>query len=270
MKNLFPSLLTITLTGLLLLGGMPSRSPSVWWTASAVNGEEKQSTSSTRGDSNSKKDPAPTAPYVKLPATKTAKPSRYFCIKPDTNCTQVKWIIPSGLDKLDPEIPIKDQNVAVLIGDTGTYIVQCYGALGDQASDIASCTVTIGTTPPTPPGPSPDSGNDLTAGFQSAYNQDKDSDKATSLEFLQGVYSGLASQAASWTDVHTNGDALNKIKSVVSAPTVGLSGTQVVNLRKAIAAEMVKVFGSDSTTAIVLATLASELNHIAVGLKGVK
>lgn len=269
MKKLFPSLLTVTLSGLLLLGGISNRSPSVWTTQSTVNGEEKQSTSSAKDDRNSKKDPAPTAPYVKLPATKTAKPNRYFCIKPDTNCLQVKWIVPSGLDKLDPEIPIKDQNVAVLIGDSGTYVVQCYGALGDQASDIASCTVTIGNPPPTP-GPSPDSGNDLTAGFQNAYNQDKDSDKATSLEFLQGVYSGLASQALSWTDVHNNGDALNKIKSVVSTPTVGLKPTQVTNLRKAIAVEMVKVFGSDSTTEIVLTTLASELNHIAVGLKGVK
>src|SRR6185312_12349880 len=60
------------------------------------------------------------APYVKLPATKTVKPNRYFCIRPDTNCPSVKWIIPSGLDRLDPEIPIKDTNAAVLIGDTGT------------------------------------------------------------------------------------------------------------------------------------------------------
>lgn len=101
-------------------------------------------------------------PYVKLPAEKEARPNRYFTLKASTNCKAVKWIIPAGLEQLDPAIPLADKLTLVLIGDTGSYKVSCYGALGDQASEIATCTVTIGTptppeppTPPTPPEPPP-------------------------------------------------------------------------------------------------------------------
>lgn len=89
-----------------------------------------------------------TDPFVKLPATKKAKPNRYFSIKAQTNCKSIKWIIPDGLEKLDPQIPIADPFLVVLIGDSGTYTVQAYGALGDQATDIASCVVTVGTPVP--------------------------------------------------------------------------------------------------------------------------
>lgn len=204
------------------------------------------------------------APYVKLPATKTVSPNRYFCLKPDTNCTSLKWIIPTGLDQLDPEIQLKDKNIIVLIGDAGTYVVQAYGALGDQASDLASCTITIGTPPPpTPPDP-------LTASLQTAFNQDADADKAKSLAFLQSVYAGMSDQAKSWTDVHTNADALVKMKAVVEAPSVGLTATQVQNLRKAMAAEFVKAFGTTATAPIDLTALSAELLKIANALKGIK
>jgi hypothetical protein len=102
------------------------------------------------------------APVVTLPASKTAKPNRYFCLKAGGNCPTVKWIIPDGLEQLDPSIPLADKLAIVLIGDTGTYTVRCYGALGDVASDVATCTVTIGEptppvppVPPVPPGPTP-------------------------------------------------------------------------------------------------------------------
>lgn len=210
-------------------------------------------------------------PYVRLPGKKTAKPNRYFCLKPDaTNCTNIKWIIPAGLDKLDPEIPVKDSNVAVLIGDSGTYTVQAYGALGDQASDIASCVVTIGTPPPPIPPTPPVPPSPLTAALQAAYNLDTDSDKANSLAFLQSVYAGLESVVPSWTDVKTNADALAKIKAVVQTPGVGLNATQVQNLRKAIAADFAKVFGTTGTTPITLAALGTEIAAVANALKGVK
>lgn len=212
--------------------------------------------------------PAPAAPYLNLPKTKTAKPNRYFCLKPDTNCKSIKWIIPAGLDKLDPEIPIKDANVLVIVGDTGTYTVQAYGALGDQATDIASCVITIGEPPAPPTPPAPPSA--LTAALQAGYTLDTDADRAKSLAFLQAAYQGMASQATTWTTVKTNADALAVMKAVVQAPSVGLTAAQLVNLRKAIAAELVKVFGATPTTPIGLAALATELGNIATALMGVK
>jgi len=208
------------------------------------------------------------APVVTLPKTREAKPNRYFCLKAGGNCTSVKWIIPSGLEQLDPEIPIKDAPLAVvLIGDSGVYVVQAYGALGDVASDIASCTVTIGTppppTPPTPPDP-------LTAALQAGYNLDKDSDRTHSLEFLQQVFTGMVALVPSWSDVKNNGQALAKIQSAVDAPGVGLNATQVQNLRKAIGAEFAAKFGTTANAPIALADLATEIGKIATALKGVK
>lgn len=234
--------------------------------------DRNTNTPTTKKDEKSSSKPKKDdGPVVELPDTITAKPNRYFHIRATTNCASIKWIIPDGLEQLDPSIPLKDSFLIVLIGDTGTYKVQCYGALDNQASDIASCTVTIGSpTPPgpTPPGPTPPSS--LTAAFQTAYNKDTDADKATSLQFLQGVYEGLGQLAPTWTDVKTNGDAQARISAVVQAPNSGLNANQVVNLRTAIATEFVSKFGSDMATPIVLTTLAAEFNTIATALKGVK
>lgn len=210
------------------------------------------------------------APYVKLPATLTSRPNRYFKLKCDSNCRSLKWIIPDGLESFpfDGDVP-RPPEVQLLVGDVGTYKVQVYGALGDQASDIATCVVTIGTAPPGP-GPAP---NPLTAALQAAYNQDTDADKAASLEFLQEVYAGMASQAATWTDVKTNGDAMTKIRTKVdksAANADGLAPGQVVNLRKAIATDFVAKFGTTETAPIGLAALQAELNNVAGALVGVK
>jgi len=96
------------------------------------------------------------APTVKLPATKTAPLNRYFILHADTNCASLRWIIPDGLEEPDPDIiPQKPKAIILISSTAGVYKVQCYGALGDQASDIATCEVTIGNPPPCPPGPGP-------------------------------------------------------------------------------------------------------------------
>ncbi len=124
-------------------------------------------------------------------------------------------------------------------------------------------------TPPTPPVP-PTPPSPLTAALQAGYTLDKDVDRATSLQFLQGVYAGMVAQAPTWTAVKTNADALTMIKGIVQAPGVGLNATQVQNLRKAIAANFATVFGTASVTPIDLTALSVELGNIATALKGVK
>lgn len=214
--------------------------------------------------------PAPTTPELTLPKTKTAKPNRYFCIKPTTNCKTVKWIVPAGLDQIDPEIPLKDTLAVVLIGDTGTYTVQAYGALGDQASDIASCAVTIGTPPPPAPPVPPTPPNPLTAALQAAYNLDADADKATSLKFLVNVYTGMMQIVKDWATVNTVADAVTTMSGIIQSPGVGLNNTQVLNLRKAIMADFVSTFGSVGTKPIALSDLAMWVGKISTALAGVK
>lgn len=223
------------------------------------------------------KDPVPvTPPYLKLPATKTAKANRYFCLRPDSNCKSIKWIVPAGIDSIDSDIQLKDPSAGVFIGDTGTYQIGAYGALGDQATDISYCTVTIGSVPPGP-GPGPGPTNPLTATLQAAYGLDADSDKAASLQFLQLAYKGMAASAgatypaANWALIKTLGDAVSIMASVIEAPGVGLpADSKVVNLRKAIMADLEKTFGTVSTTPVTLTALASWLNNVSTALAGVK
>jgi hypothetical protein len=123
-----------------------------------------------------------------------------------------------------------------------------------------------GPIPPDPPGPvSP-----LTKAFLAAYALDTDADRAASLKYLQLVYAGMAQQAKSQTGLKTNADALAWIHGIVAAPNVGLTATQLVNLRKAIAAEMQATFGTTGTTPIDLAKLAAELDAISKALAGVR
>lgn len=230
--------------------------------------------------SDKKKDtpPTPAAPSVKLPATvSVTNRAGIFTLTPDTNCSAVKWIIPGGLSR-SVDIPLKNPLSILLIGDDGTYTVSCYGALGDVASDIASCVVTIGTPAPPPP-PVPPAPSALTQALQTAFNLDTDADKATSLAFLQGMYPGMAAQLkqtpvpAGWAAVKTVGDASTLIHSLVAQSATnagGLTAAQLVNLRKALQAEMVSKFGSTATTPIDLSALATELATIGAALKAVK
>lgn len=208
-------------------------------------------------------------PTLTLPAKKTAKANRYFCIRATTNCTSIKWIVPSGLEQLDPEIQIKDKFAIVLIGEDGTYTVQAIGTLNDVLTDFASCEVTIGTPPPPKPPTPPTPTDPLTAALQAGYNLDADADKAKSLEFLQSVFSGMVGLVPTWTTVKTNSQALAQIKAVVDAPGVGLKTGQVANLRKAIGAELAATFGTAPNTPIDLTSLATEIGKVAKSLQGV-
>lgn len=259
------------LIAVVLLASLPKQQPTTTATAKAAS---DQPVKVVRADPTSPPIPGPvTPPELTLPETKTVKANRYFCLRPGTNCKSIKWIVPDGLDQLDPEIALKDAFAIVLIGDSGVYRVSCYGALGDQVSDISTCTVTIGTPPPpippippTPPAPV----DPFTQALQTAYNQDADSDKAKSLAFLQEVYAGMASSAGSWTGVSTTAQLLAKMKSIVESPGVGLTATQVVNLRKAIAVELDTAFTTAANAPVNLTTVASELSKVANALKGVK
>ncbi len=176
-----------------------------------------------------------TPPYVKLPATKTAKPNRYFCLRPDTNCKSIKWIVPAGRDRLDPEIPVKDTNALVLIGDAGTYTVSAYGALGDAATDIASCVVTIGTPPPgpTPTPPTPPTPTDpFTLAVQAAYAGETSPTKAADAAAMAAAFSQASGQLAGVTTYGALDSLLiNAMKAITSGTLPKVEATVVAELK---------------------------------------
>ena len=102
------------------------------------------------------------AQSVKLPSEVKATPGFVF-ITAETDCTEVKWISPDGLQIIPSQL-LKDSKTAVGIvpllqqGQTGaSYRLYAYGAKGDKASEPALCTVIVGSgpAPPIPPGPGP-------------------------------------------------------------------------------------------------------------------
>ncbi len=122
-------------------------------------------------------------------------------------------------------------------------------------------------TPPTPPAPV----DPLTKALQTAYALDTDSDRAASLAYLQVVYAGMSVAVPS--TIKTNSDAVAWIKAKVDSAAltpqgkrVGLSPTQLVNLKKAIGAEMVAQFGTQAALPIDVTALAAELVKISTAL----
>lgn len=175
--------------------------------------------------------PAPVTPaYLKLPATRTANANRYFCIKPNTNCAQVKWIVPKGLDTIDPEIQVKDTNAGIFIGSAGVYTVQAYGALGNQATDVASCIVTVGT-PPAPPSPvppvPPTPPDPLAQALQAAYAQDTDANKATEIVELAQLYLTASTTTVNDSSIANLGDLFQTMKTAAGSlmPAAALPNT---------------------------------------------
>ncbi len=79
----------------------------------------------------------------------------------------------------------------------------------------------------------------------------------------------MAAQAKSRTDLKTNIDFVNWMKSVVEAPTIGLTAGQIKRLRTAIAAELGRAWGAN-TAPLAPADAAAELARIAGALQGVK
>jgi hypothetical protein len=161
----------------------------------------------------------------------------------------------------------------VFVAPPGVYKVKLSVVTYDpktMAISIATTreTVTIGTpTPPVPPMP-PTPTDPLTSSLQAAYAKDTDTDKAASLAFLQNVYKGAAAQAMVRPET-TNAGFVAWLKTAVEAPNVGLTPTQVKNLRTAIGAELQSAWGP-TTAPLTAVQAATELNKIANALQGVK
>ena len=239
-------------------------------------------------------DPTPPAPFI-LPNPPTPapppvppnqpvqlQPGYPFVIRANVNLAVVAS--PDGLVKVcnKPEpVTIVDAggNSTDYSGDKSVYVISAVksgsGELLIVTPDgtVTRLSMVVGTptppTPPVPPVPPTPPPSPLTAAFQLAYNADTDADKVKSLAFLQSAYKGMAAQAGS-QPIATAGDMQTWMKGVVEAPGVGLTATQLVNTRKAVAAELTSQFGTAPTQAVTPAGAALELNRIAAGLAGVK
>ena len=206
-----------------------------------------------------------TPPYLKLPATKSAKVNRYFCLVPDTNCKSVKWVVPAGLDRLDPEIPVKDTNALVVVGDAGVYTVQAYGALGDVATDIASCVVTVGTppppVPPTPPGPV----DVFTAAVREAYAAEASPTKAADAAKLANLFLAAVGHV-DLPNVITTADLLSDLKTTLTSFTPGA----LPQVKVVLVSELTKAFGQAGLQPLDKAAAKAELQKVAAALGSLK
>ena len=138
-------------------------------------------------------------------------------------------------------------------------------------------------TPPTPgPNPNPPTPEDpLTASIQAAYNLDADADKATSLGYLKLVYAGMS--VSPMTNLKTNADALAWVKGIVqnqaidpkTGKPVGFlppttPGTQILNVRKAIATDFITSMTAAPTAPLDTTKFMAEIGRIATSLSKVK
>ena len=75
-------------------------------------------------------------------------------VRAETDCTVLKWVvIDPGISLIPPDL-LKDSKTAILVtSKPGRFRVLAYGALKDNASEPAICTIVVGNAPP--PGPDP-------------------------------------------------------------------------------------------------------------------
>lgn len=181
-----------------------------------------------------------------------------------------------------PVVTLKSDDGQTVIGfgtaaAAGTYefYVVAWGENvpnGRPIHSFAFWTVDIGTvTPPEPPpGPPPDTVDAaLLSGLQAAYTADAGADKAASLAFLKAAYKGMATNPRA--GLATPSAALAWMQSVVEAPGVGLTQTQLFGVRKAIAERLSADLGP-STAAVGLdaAKFKAELTTISNALQRVR
>lgn len=129
---------------------------------------------------------------------------------------------------------------------------------------------TVSGTPPQPPQP-PQPADPLTAALQAAYNLDLDADRVKSLQYLQGVYQGMAAQAPSRTEA-TNTAWMAWERSVVQQSVTnpsGLTAGQLKNLRTAISNDTKAAWGANQAP-VTAGQAQAQLTRISNALQGVK
>jgi hypothetical protein len=225
-------------------------------------------------------DPAPVVePVVTMPANVAAKVGRYARVVIAYTGDDMKWWTDGldGLDVFQEWDPKPSEMILRIGGDAGVYQLHavCAAVVGGKAvlSTVGTTTITLGTpppkppvppTPPTPPGPT----DPLTAALQAAYDADKDADKASSLAFLALTFKGMASLVPTHTEWKTNADAMAWMKATTELVGVGLTPAQVLNLRKAIGADLAAQLGAAAFPVNLKATAAA-FDKVAAALQGV-
>jgi len=142
------------------------------------------------------------------------------------------------------------------------------GAKGNGDVIRRTLVVNGGSTPPNPPNP-PAPTDPLTIALQAAYTADTGADKAASLSFLQLIYAGLATKAPT-LGIKINQDLFNALKAAIDTPSVGLTATQLVGVRKLLATELTNTFSSSPSAPVDATKLVTELTKISQALAKVK
>jgi len=245
--------------------------------------------------------PAPPAAVIALPKTLEVLAGRPSVITAKTTATEVVWIVGYGPDT--PDLLPKDAHCVWFITPTlGYYFVFAVGADGGHPLVSDGCLIHVVNipqptpgppappvppvpqpipvppgphpipplpTPPTPvpPGPTPGPTDPFTASLQAAYTTVPD---AASLSFLVAAYKGMSvAVPAMASNLKTNAAAMAWMKSVIEAPGVGLTPTQLTGVRKVIAQDLATVLGTAATAPVDLTKFAAELAKVSQALQGV-
>lgn len=93
-------------------------------------------------------------PAIKLPADLKADVGDFVAVRAETAGKVVKFKADPGLSVFPSEL-LKDTKTTVVVGKRpGTYRVWAWTAVGDEPSELAECTIVIGSSPsPDPPNP---------------------------------------------------------------------------------------------------------------------
>ena len=210
------------------------------------------------------------AASIAVPAEVRGLAGDFVRIQADT-AGQVQWYAPdAGLAVFPPDL-LRDSRTAVVIARTnGRYRLVAWTAAGDVPSPPAVCVVVIGDAPPPGPEPGPNPGpvDPLVETFRLAFLSDgAGPDNVRALAHLVEVYRQGAAKARD-SSVTTAA----QFQAILGATARAVIGESIINTRRAVWAEIVKVLPSE-TTALDAATrdkLAAAMERVAKALEEVK
>lgn len=189
--------------------------------------------------------PAAGKPFIKLPAQVQAQPGKIFSVKAETNLKWVRWSIPPGLERVNPEDTAYGKSAFVGYGPAGVYEFHVEGTLNDEYAE-GKCVVFVGQpapippTPPVPP-PAPTPSDPLAVDLQKLYAADASTTKAADKASLADVYRTGAGNLDAFSTV---GQLVSALKSAVAFKFGTRNPTVLMPLRQRLSEETERAFGA--------------------------
>jgi hypothetical protein len=181
---------------------------------------------------------------LKLPSEIKGQPNQFVTILAETAGEVVRFVaIDPGLSVFPAEL-LSNKKATVVTGPTGKYRILAYTSVGNKPTDPVITTVVIGDpvapVPPAPPQPGPNYLSKLNSTLEAIYGALQEPGRESQVKILAQIYKQGALDLARMSNI---ADVYNGLQSQAA---VKMNPQSIVEIRRAISADMKARFGTDA------------------------